>query len=121
MWILVELSHCRPPSLSLLRAAKSGLMVKCVDVLCEVGNLCMSMNRRLQNPSGFKPRETREDSAGPLWIRSGGSLTAHNIHCEGSLTVDQGSPRHGHLKRSRKLVNYCSALLLTNFLSAPSE
>lgn len=57
--------------------------------------------KTVRNPSGSnrEKTETRNFSlSGPPWIHPGGYLTTCDIYCEGSLTQDQGSPSHGHLK-----------------------
>lgn len=86
---------------------------------CGLGNLSES---KLQNPSGEKTENS--SSGGPLRIHPGGYLTACDIYCEGSLTVDRGSPSHGHLKNPTNwsiTPAHTSASLRTNFLRAPSE
>lgn len=96
---LVELG---PPRICLLYAVQSGHLGRC---WCGLRNLS-----KFQTAAGsiwFKTRGLLS-SCGPPWIHPGGYLTTCDIYCAGSLTVHKGSPSHGHLKKSHKLVNYPS-------------
>lgn len=83
----------------------SGHMVRCATVLWGI-KVSPNLWRKLQKSIWLKVKlsDIREDrlpiGSRPLWIRPGGYLTTHAIYCEGSLTADQGSLSHGHLKNN---------------------
>lgn len=115
---LVELSFTLQTSQDIL-ALCSGHSVIWADVGVD------SEIWKLQNPSSSNREKTESfSSGGPPRIHPGGYLTACDIYCEGSLTVDQVSLGHGHLKNPTNwsiTPAHTNASLQTNFLWDPSE
>ena len=88
---------------------------------CWCGLRNLSNSKNCQKTAESIWRKPRGLTPGPPRIHPGGYLTACDIYGEGSLTADQRSPSHGHVKNPTNWSITPGASLRTNFLWAPFE